>query len=146
MIRRRLLHFGRPFTAVDRRVMVAPMRITRLDRVQLAMFIGGDDLACAFYNGALGIPARQKPATLAKRCGCWFERGELKIRRGVELDFRPARTAHPACRLIDLPARIERLEALGYKVRQGKPLQGFHRVDVGDPFGIRIELIEPVST
>jgi hypothetical protein len=124
--------------------MIAPMRIPSLDRVQLAMFTGGEDLACAFYNGTLGIPATQEPANLAKRCGCWFERGELKIRLGVELDLRPARTAHPTLRLIDRPACIERLEALGYKVGHGKPLQGLHRVDVGDPLAIRIALIEPV--
>ena len=100
--------------------MIAPMRMTRLDRVQLAMPAGGEDLACAFYDGALGIPATQEPANLAQRCSGWFERGELKIHLGVELDFRPACKAHCALRRIDLRAFIERLRALGDEVRQGK--------------------------
>jgi len=126
--------------------MIAPMRVTRLDPVQWALFSGGEDLACAFHNGALGIPETQKPANLTQRCGCGLERGELRIHLGVELEFRPARTAHPALRLIDLCAFIARLKALGYEVRQGKPLEGFHRIDVGDPFGDRTELMEPVLT
>ena len=113
--------------------------MTRLDRVQLAMPAGGEDLACALYDGALGIPATQEPANFAQRCSGWCERGELKIHLGVELDFRPACKAHCALRRSDLHAFIARLRARGDEVRQG-----LHRVDVGDPFGNRVELIEPV--
>src|SRR5262249_48480789 len=72
------------------------MRVIRLEHVQLAMPAGGEELARAFYRDALGIPETPKPAHLAKRGGCWFERGELKIHLGVEADFRAARKAHPA--------------------------------------------------
>jgi hypothetical protein len=56
---------------------------------------GGEDLARAFYGDMLGIQEVPKPAILAKRGGCWFERGDLKIHLGVEADFRPARKAAP---------------------------------------------------
>ena len=45
----------------------------------------------------LGIPAVAKPEHLAKRGGCWFERGPLKVHLGVEDDFVPTtHKAHPA--------------------------------------------------
>ena len=119
------------------------MQILRLDHVQLAMPAGGEALARAFYEGALGIPEVPKPPDLAKRGGCWFERGELKIHLGVERDFRPARKAHPALHVQDLPRLIEKLQGLGYALKEDEPLEGFHRIYVDDPFGNRIELLEP---
>jgi catechol 2,3-dioxygenase-like lactoylglutathione lyase family enzyme len=121
-----------------------PMRIKRLDHVQLAMPAGGEDRARAFYHGALGIPEVAKPPELAKRGGCWFEHGELKIHLGVEADFRPARKAHPALVVEDLGALVEHLRAQGCTVRDDEPLERYHRVYVDDPFGNRIELMEPL--
>ena len=54
------------------------MQITRIDHVQLAMPPGREQDAVTFYEGLLGIPEVPKPAHLAVRGGCWFERGELK--------------------------------------------------------------------
>jgi catechol 2,3-dioxygenase-like lactoylglutathione lyase family enzyme len=122
------------------------MRIVRLDHVQLAMPAGGEGLARAFYAGALGIPEVPKPPELAKRGGCWFERGELKIHLGVEREFRPARKAHPGLQVEDLPLLIEKLRGLGYAVKEDEPLEGFHRIYVDDPFGNRIELLEPLGS
>jgi catechol 2,3-dioxygenase-like lactoylglutathione lyase family enzyme len=121
------------------------MRVIRLDHVQLAMPPGGEARARAFFGEALGIPEVPKPAELAARGGCWFERGDLKIHLGVESDFRPARKAHPALQVAELPRLIEKLRALGYAVKDDDPLPGFHRVYVDDPFGNRIELLEPLS-
>ncbi|HTD29196.1 MAG TPA: VOC family protein [Xanthomonadaceae bacterium] len=121
------------------------MRVTRLDHVQLAMPAGGENLARAFYGGALGIPEIPKPPSLAKRGGCWFERGELKIHLGVEADFRPARKAHPALLVSDLRSLAEELRSSGHTVREDEQLEGYHRVYVDDPFGNRIELMEPVT-
>jgi catechol 2,3-dioxygenase-like lactoylglutathione lyase family enzyme len=119
------------------------MRVVRLDHVQLAMPAGGEDRARDFFRDALGIPEVPKPPELAKRGGCWFEHGELKIHLGVEKDFRPARKAHPALLVSNLPQLIRKLEELGYVPREDEPLEGFHRVYVDDPFGNRIELLEP---
>src|SRR5215475_13265927 len=101
------------------------MRIVRLDHVQLAMPPGGEDRARSFFGEALGIPEVPKPPELAKRGGCWFERGELKIHLGVEKDFRPARKAHPALEVSDLTGLIARLKSLGYAVKEDEPLEGY---------------------
>jgi len=92
------------------------MRIDRLEHVQLAMPPGDEALARAFYSGVLGIPEISKPPHLAKRGGCWFERGALKIHLGVEPDFRPARKAHPALLVVELPILVARLQSAGYDV------------------------------
>jgi catechol 2,3-dioxygenase-like lactoylglutathione lyase family enzyme len=120
------------------------MRVVRLDHVQLAMPPGGEARARAFFGEALGIPEVPKPAELAARGGCWFERDDLKIHLGVEADFRPARKAHPALQVAELPQLVEKLRGLGYAVKDDDPLSGFHRVYVDDPFGNRIELLEPL--
>jgi catechol 2,3-dioxygenase-like lactoylglutathione lyase family enzyme len=119
------------------------LRITRIDHVQLAMPPGGEDLARAFYEGVLGIQEVPKPANLAKRGGCWFEREDLKIHLGVETNFRPARKAHLALLVTDLPELQEKLRASGHTPQEDEPLEGYHRLYVDDPFGNRIELMEP---
>ncbi len=121
------------------------MRIVSLDHVQLAMPAGGEAEARAFYAEALGIPERPKPPDLAKRGGCWFERGALKVHLGVEAEFRPARKAHPAFVVEDLPALAAVLDRAGYRTWNDEPLDGYNRIYVDDPFGNRIELMEPLK-
>ena len=121
------------------------MMIDRIDHVQLAMPPGREDEARAFYAGVLGIPETPKPPNLAKRGGCWFERGGLKIHLGVEKDFIPARKAHPAFIVRDLSGLIARLRAAGATVVDDEPLEGYDRIYASDPFGNRLEFMEPLK-
>ena len=98
--------------------------VLRLDHVQLAMPAGGEDRARAFYQGVLGVAEQPKPPHLARRGGCWFEQGEVKIHLGVEADFRPARKAHPALLVRDLGALKAAIAAGGYVMRDDEPLEG----------------------
>ena len=122
------------------------MGVERLHHVQLAMPAGGEPSARAFYAGLLGIPEVPKPATMAGRGGCWFERGEVRIHLGVEGEFRPARKAHPALVVSELRALAARLRGAGHPCREDRELEGHERVFVDDPFGNRIELLEPTAT
>ena len=122
------------------------MRIIGLDHVQLAMPPGEEAKARAFYEGVLGIPEVPKPPNLARRGGCWFDNGSLKIYLGVEEDFRAARKAHPALLVEDLEALKAAIESAGYILKSDEPLAGYNRVYVDDPFGNRIELMEQLST
>ena len=121
------------------------MRIKAIDHVQLAMPVGGEAEARAFYEGVLGISEVPKPGNLVNRGGCWFARGELKVHLDVENDFRPARKAHPAFLVEDLAGLKACFAAAGYIVRTDEPLEGYERVYVDDPFGNRLEFMEPVS-
>jgi catechol 2,3-dioxygenase-like lactoylglutathione lyase family enzyme len=119
------------------------MRITALDHVQLAMPPGREAEARAFYQGLLGIPEVTKPPHLARRGGAWFARDDLKVHLGVEQNFAPARKAHPAFLVTDLAALIATLTEAGFVPVTDQPLAGYERVYVSDPFGNRIELMEP---
>jgi catechol 2,3-dioxygenase-like lactoylglutathione lyase family enzyme len=121
------------------------MDILALDHVQIAMPPGREAEARAFYHGLLGIPEAPKPAHLAVRGGCWFERGALKLHLGVEAGFVPARKAHPAFIVRDLPVLVARLAAAGHAASEDQPLDGYDRVYVDDPFGNRLELMQPRS-
>jgi catechol 2,3-dioxygenase-like lactoylglutathione lyase family enzyme len=119
------------------------MAIKAIDHVQLAMPAGGEDAAVAFYEGVLGITRVPKPPHLAVRGGCWFENTKVKIHLGVDADFKPARKAHPALLVTDLDALVQRVRAAGGTLRDDEPLEGYQRVYVDDPFGNRIELMQP---
>jgi catechol 2,3-dioxygenase-like lactoylglutathione lyase family enzyme len=119
--------------------------IDRIDHVQLAMPAGGEALAVAFYEGLLGIRHVAKPPHLAVRGGCWFEDGEVKVHLGVDNDFRAAKKAHPAMLVTDLPALVGVLRPAGVTITDDEPLEGYDRVYVEDPFGNRIELLEPAG-
>jgi catechol 2,3-dioxygenase-like lactoylglutathione lyase family enzyme len=123
--------------------MTAPANhIVALDHIQLAMPPGREAEARAFYHGLLGLPEIPKPPELAKRGGCWFERGPLKVHLGVEAEFRAARKAHPAFLVERLAALAAALEAAGHRVVRDEPLPGYDRIFTDDPFGNRIELME----
>jgi catechol 2,3-dioxygenase-like lactoylglutathione lyase family enzyme len=105
---------------------------------------GGEARAREFYQGVLGIPEVPKPPDMAKRGGCWFEKGELKVHLGVEPEFRPARKAHPAFIVSDLTALVALFRSAGSPVTEDRSLEGYYRIFVQDPFGNRIELMEPI--
>jgi catechol 2,3-dioxygenase-like lactoylglutathione lyase family enzyme len=120
-------------------------RVHGLDHVQLAMPAGMEAQAREFYSGVLGLTEVPKPANLAKRGGAWFEGGSLRVHLGVEAEFRPARKAHPAFVVQHLDAMVQHLQRAGVTVVTDEPLEGYKRVYIFDPFGNRIELLEPVS-
>lgn len=124
--------------------MVA-VTVVRIEHVQLAMPAGREADAVAFYEGLLGLPHVPKPAHLAARGGCWFESDGLKVHLGVEADFRPAKKAHPAFVVEDLRALAGDIAAAGYDVVEDEPLDGYDRLYVHDPFGNRIELMQPLG-
>lgn len=118
---------------------------TAIHHVQLAMPEGEEDAAVAFYTGLLGIPRVAKPAHLAERGGCWFESDALRIHLGVESDFSPARKAHVALLVEDLAGLRAALERAGAEVVDDQPLPGYQRFYVLDPFGNRIEILQPAG-
>ena len=121
------------------------MSIRAIDHVQLAIPRGGEPLARAFYGEVLGFSEIRKPAELAGRGGAWFRSGTVQLHVGIEADFRPAVKAHPALLVDDLAAILARARTAGAKIAEDEPLPGYVRAFVFDPFGNRIELMEPRS-
>jgi catechol 2,3-dioxygenase-like lactoylglutathione lyase family enzyme len=119
-----------------------PRRVVALDHVQLAMPVGRETEAEAFYRDVLGFAVPQKPEPLASRGGRWFASGNVRVHLGVEDDFRPARKAHPALLVEDFDDLIAKLDASAATWRWNHELPGARRLYVDDPFGNRIELID----
>lgn len=119
------------------------MPIVDIDHVQLAMPAGCENEARGFYGDLLGLTELTKPANLARRGGVWFQAGSRQLHLGVEADFQPAKKAHPAFLVQDLVELRQRLIANGQTPQDDEPLAGFDRFYVSDPFGNRLEFLEP---
>ena len=90
--------------------------LTGLHHVQVSCPAGSEDALRAFYGGVLGMAEVAKPPVLAARGGVWFRSGTAELHCGVEVDFRPARKAHPGLLTGDLDALAEACEAAGHPV------------------------------
>lgn len=121
----------------------ADMEVYGIDHVQLAMPAGKEAIAREFYGELLGLTELPKPANLASRGGVWFQCGSLQLHLGVEAEFRSAKKAHPALLVKGLSLLLSKLAESGYDVKSDEPLANFNRAFTSDPFGNRIELLEP---
>ncbi len=121
------------------------MSILGIDHVQIAMPMGEEDKARAFFINLLGFNEIPKPLELAGRGGAWFEAGSVQLHLGVEKDFHPAKKAHPAFIVDNLDGLLEKVQSAGFETDTTQPpLDGYKRAHVFDPFGNRIELMEKI--
>lgn len=118
------------------------MPIVSIDHVQLTIPAGGESRARAFYSGILGFAEIAKPAQMAERKSIWFAAGAVNLHLGIELDFTPARRAHPAFVVEDLDSILAACERAGISTKPDTSFSGFRRLHVFDPFGNRLELME----
>jgi len=83
-------------------------------------------------------------AYFAGRAGVWFALPDgRQLHLGVEEPFRPSEKAHPAFGCAALDALARRLEEGGYTARWDAALAPRRSFYGEDPFGNRIEFIEP---
>jgi len=121
-----------------------PFAFRPLHHVQLAIPPGGEDRCRDFWGGVLGLTELEKPPVLAARGGCWFRGGDLEVHLGVEDPFAPARKAHPGVLVSGLHALADRLAAAGAPVTWDGEFPGHERFYSADPFGNRLEFLEPL--
>lgn len=116
------------------------MTISGIDHVQVAIPVGSEVTARAFYSALLDMTEVPKPPALAARGGCWFKSGSAVLHLGVEQPFAPARKAHPAFLVDDIDALQAKLTNEGYECeRSDGELPGISRFHTFDPFGNRVE-------
>ena len=113
--------------------------------MQLAIPAGSEDECRRFWSAILGCAEVEKPPALAPRGGCWFRAGSLEIHLGVEHDFRPNAKAHPGMVVDGIRELARDLEAADVAVEWDEGLSGFDRFYCRDPFGNRLEFLEPRS-
>jgi len=124
--------------------VVTPV-VAGLDHIQLAMPGGQEDAAEEFYCAILGFERVPKPPHLELRGGCWFHSNGVNLHLGVDRKFVPARKAHPAFIVTSLQDVKLRLEAAGIEIMWDTQLSGFERFYASDPFGNRLEFMEPIE-
>lgn len=114
-----------------------------IHHVQLSAPAGSEATARAFWGDLLGFDELEKPAALAARAGCWFRGHGIEIHVGIEDPFRPSPRAHPGFRVDDIDAWAARLERGGHDVKWDDLFPGMRRFYTADPFGNRLEFLEP---
>lgn len=134
-----------PGTTTSSATEPGAFRLRPLHHVQLAVPVDGEEQCRAFWGDVLGMTELAKPAVLAARGGCWFRGGELEVHLGVESPFRPARKAHPGLLVDGLASLAARLERHGHPVTWDGDFPGHDRFYCDDPFGNRLEFLEPRS-
>ncbi len=117
---------------------VAPQWVG-IDHVQLAIPVGAEDEARAYYVGVLGLTEVPKPPLLAARGGAWFEAGNVRLHVGGEDPFVSAQKAHPALTIGNL---ADFVESRGVDATWNDEIEGLVRCHIFDPFGNRIELVQ----
>ena len=119
--------------------------ISGIHHIQLTAPRGCESQARQFYGELLGLLEIEKPAELAKRGGVWFEFNGQQLHIGVEEEYSAPKKAHPAFSVAGLDALREKLTQAGYETQDDDLFIGYNRFYVRDPFGNRIELVEPVE-
>jgi catechol 2,3-dioxygenase-like lactoylglutathione lyase family enzyme len=114
-----------------------------IDHVQVAIPLESEARAREFYSGVLGLEEIPKPAPLLATGGVWFRVGPAELHLGVEADFQPARKAHPGLRVTDVQAVAAECTAAGFRIQWDERYPGVRRFYVADPFGNRLEIMQP---
>lgn len=122
------------------------MSVCRIHHVQITIPTGAEDAARAFYCGVLGLPEIDKPDSLKGRGGLWVALGDQQIHIGTEDGFdRLTTKAHVAYEVDDIARWRDRLEQHGAVIGDSVPIPGCERFETRDPFGNRIEFIQPIT-
>ena len=120
--------------------------ILGVDHVQITIPRGAEDAGRAFYCGVLGLGEIEKPQSLRERGGFWLMAGQTPVHVGTEDGVNRAATkAHIAYRVSDLSAWRHRLRDPQVAVSDPPPIPGLLRLEFRDPFGNRVELVQPVA-
>ena len=119
--------------------------IIGIHHVQITISPTDETTARAFYIDLLGLAEVEKPDSLKGRGGFWIQVGDRQLHVGVEDGVDRRRTkAHVAYQVDDLSAWRERLTAAGIAPLESVPIPGFDRFECRDPFGNRLEFIQPL--
>jgi catechol 2,3-dioxygenase-like lactoylglutathione lyase family enzyme len=120
------------------------MKILALHHAQITVPPGQEPAARTFYCTLLGLTEIEKPASLQSRGGFWLEIAGRQVHVGVEAGVdRHATKAHLAYLVDDVTAWKKKLAEHGILPLDSVPIEGFDRFEFRDPFGNRVEMIQP---
>jgi catechol 2,3-dioxygenase-like lactoylglutathione lyase family enzyme len=123
------------------------MAIQTIHHLMVTIPVGAEHEARSFYCDLLGLTEIPKPDSLGGRGGLWVEVGALQLHLGVEDSVNRAGTkAHVAYQVDNLAEWRTHLALSGVVMLDSVPISGYRRFECRDPFGNRIEFIEPLSS
>lgn len=123
------------------------MSIHRLHHVQVTIPREAEAEARRFYCEVLGLPEIPKPVSLAHMGGFWVQLGDQQLHIGVEDGVdRWTSKAHLAYQVDDVNAWRLKLTIAGCRLLDSIAIPGYDRFETRDPFGNRIEFIQPSVT
>jgi catechol 2,3-dioxygenase-like lactoylglutathione lyase family enzyme len=120
--------------------------IRGVHHVQITIPRGAEAAGRRFYCDLLGLQEVEKPDSLKGRGGFWLQLADgRQLHVGTEDGVdRSATKAHVALAVTGLAAWRRTLAAAGVVPLDNAPVPGFDRFEFRDPFGNRVEMIEPV--
>lgn len=117
--------------------------ILAINHVQVSIPHGSEAIAREFYRDLLGLTEIEKPESVKTNGGFWLQLGSQQIHLGCEdYDYRAKTKSHIAYQVDDLQARRVRLSLAGFELFDNVPVPGFERLDLRDPFGNHIEIMQ----
>jgi catechol 2,3-dioxygenase-like lactoylglutathione lyase family enzyme len=121
------------------------MKILGIHHAQITVPKGEEAAAREFYCKFLGLPEIEKPPPLKSRGGFWIQVGDRQLHIGIEENVdRSATKAHLAYEVDDVAAWRTKLSERGIQPLDSIPIEGFDRFEFRDPFGNRVEFIQPI--
>ncbi|HEV8606372.1 MAG TPA: VOC family protein [Tepidisphaeraceae bacterium] len=124
--------------------MPPPSPILKIHHAQITVAASDLEAARSFYCQILGLTEIPKPTSLQSRGGLWLRAGQHELHIGIEENpNRSATKAHIAYEVTKLRQWQSHLQSAGVKVLDSVPIPGHERFEFRDPFGNRVELIEP---
>jgi catechol 2,3-dioxygenase-like lactoylglutathione lyase family enzyme len=120
--------------------------IVRLHHVQFTVPRDSEQAAREFYCNVMGLIEIPKAKELQSRGGFWLQLAGIQLHVGVEDNIdRAATKSHLAFQVTNLAKWQDHLARNGIKTLESIPIPGFARCEFRDPFGNRVELIEPIQ-
>jgi catechol 2,3-dioxygenase-like lactoylglutathione lyase family enzyme len=120
--------------------------ITSLHHAQITIPRGAEDAGRAFYCGIMGLAEIPKPVSLGQRGGFWLAVGGQSVHVGIEDGVDRTRTkAHLAYAVTDLDHWRRVMIGCGIEILESVPIPGYARFEFRDPFGNRVEMIQPLE-
>jgi len=120
------------------------MTILGVHHIQITIPVGAEERARTFYCSVLELLEIAKPRALEGRGGFWLQLGDQQVHVGTEdgVDRRQTKT-HVAYQVDDLESWRSRLVQHGIDILESLPIPGYNRFEFRDPFGNRVEFIQP---
>lgn len=121
--------------------------IAGINHVQITIPKGMEREARTFYCDLLGFIEIEKPLQLQKRGGLWLVVGTNELHIGTEEGVDRTKTkAHVAYEVEELSAVRAHLQSHNIEIIESVPIPNYDRFEIRDPFGNRIEFIQPLQT